>query len=83
MLLDMGYTADTAALNTFGYAEIIAYLQGDLPLDEAVGMIKQQTRRYAKRQITWFRHTDQITWLTLSREPDMNRVCDEIMATLV
>ena len=83
MLLDMGYTAETAALSTFGYAEIIAYLQGDLPLDEAVGLIKQQTRRYAKRQITWFRHTDRISWLTLSHEPDIDRVCDEIMASLV
>ena len=79
-LLDMGYTADTVALKTFGYAEIVAHLQGDLSLEEAIAQIKQQTRRYAKRQMTWFRHAGPITWFTLSPESDVDRVCDEILA---
>lgn len=50
------------ALNTVGYSELFAYLDGELDLDQAVDKIKQNTRRFAKRQLTWFRRDDNITW---------------------
>ena len=50
--------ADTTAAQAIGYKEIISYLNGEITLDEAVEMIKLSTRRYAKRQLTWFRHCD-------------------------
>ena len=50
------------ALLTVGYAELFAYLDGELSLEEAVDKIKQNTRRYAKRQITWFKKFGDTTW---------------------
>jgi tRNA dimethylallyltransferase len=47
------------ALNTVGYKELFSYLDGTLPLQEAIELIKQNTRRYAKRQLTWFNHQDE------------------------
>lgn len=50
------------ALNTVGYSELFDYLEGKTDLASAVAMIKQNTRRFAKRQITWFRRDDSTRW---------------------
>ena len=50
------------ALNTVGYSELFAYLDGEITLKEAVDQIKQNTRRFAKRQLTWFRRDDSTAW---------------------
>lgn len=50
------------ALNTVGYAELFSYLDGEITLEEAVDQIKQNTRRFAKRQLTWFRRDDSTVW---------------------
>ncbi|RBQ08825.1 tRNA (adenosine(37)-N6)-dimethylallyltransferase MiaA [Pedobacter miscanthi] len=50
------------ALNTVGYSEIFDYFDGKSSLDEAIAAIKQNTRRFAKRQLTWFRRDDEINW---------------------
>lgn len=50
------------ALNTVGYSELFDYLDGKTDLSSAVAMIKQNTRRFAKRQLTWFRRDEEITW---------------------
>lgn len=50
------------ALNTVGYKELFAYLDGTLSLDEAVHLIKQNTRRFAKRQLTWFKAQPDVNW---------------------
>jgi tRNA dimethylallyltransferase len=50
------------ALQTVGYKELFAFLEGLLTLQEAVSEIKKNTRRFAKRQGTWFRRDDEITW---------------------
>ncbi|MFD2288632.1 tRNA (adenosine(37)-N6)-dimethylallyltransferase MiaA [Pedobacter petrophilus] len=54
------------ALNTVGYSEIFDYLDGKISLEDAVSSIKQNTRRFAKRQLTWFRRDGEIEWF----EPD-------------
>lgn len=54
-LLERGYSPDLNALNSVGYKEIIAYLQGKYDREKAVEEIQKNTRRFAKRQITWFR----------------------------
>lgn len=56
------------ALNTVGYSEIFDYLDGKLSLENAVSVIKQNTRRFAKRQLTWFRRDEEINWF----EPDQS-----------
>lgn len=50
------------ALNTVGYSEIFSYLDGEISLQEASDAIKQNTRRFAKRQLTWFRKDPEIKW---------------------
>ncbi|GGG95722.1 tRNA (adenosine(37)-N6)-dimethylallyltransferase MiaA [Pedobacter zeae] len=54
------------ALNTVGYSELFDYLDGKSSLEDAIAAIKQNTRRFAKRQLTWFRRDEEINWF----EPD-------------
>lgn len=67
-LQELGYGPWLNALNTFGYREIFAYLDGEMSLDAAVAEIKQGTRRYAKRQLTWFRRERRIVWVDPTEE---------------
>ncbi|NDK09070.1 tRNA (adenosine(37)-N6)-dimethylallyltransferase MiaA, partial [Candidatus Gracilibacteria bacterium] len=53
-LLDMGYKGSDFGMKTIGYKEIISHLNGDISLDEAISEIQQNSRNYAKRQLTWF-----------------------------
>ncbi len=62
-VLDMGYSKDLQPLNAVGYREIISVLNNEMDLETAIRKIKTQTRRYAKRQLTWFRRWDFIEWL--------------------
>ncbi|MBQ7887787.1 MAG: tRNA (adenosine(37)-N6)-dimethylallyltransferase MiaA [Clostridia bacterium] len=50
------------AMQAIGYKEIVSALQGEIPIDQAVALIKQSSRRYAKRQWTWFRHDPRTQW---------------------
>lgn len=52
------------ALNTVGYRELFDYFDGKISLDEAVELVKRNSRRYAKRQVTWFNRYDDITWFS-------------------
>ncbi len=51
------------ALQTVGYRELFHYLDGDIPIEEAIELIKRNSRRYAKRQLTWFRKMTDVHWL--------------------
>ena len=62
-LMDMGYTEDMTSMKGLGYKEIIDYLKGKTTLEEAVEILKRDTRRYAKRQLTWFRRNKNIYWI--------------------
>ena len=62
-ILKMGYSPELNSLNSVGYKECIAFLKGELSAEEALEKMKQNTRRYAKRQLTWFRKLDNINWL--------------------
>ncbi|MHA6280180.1 tRNA (adenosine(37)-N6)-dimethylallyltransferase MiaA [Salinimicrobium sp. CAU 1759] len=57
------------ALNTVGYKELFKYLQGEWDLETAVSEIKKNTRRFAKRQFTWFRKNEQINWFKIDTPP--------------
>ena len=61
-LLSKGYSPDLPAMQGIGYRELCGYLNGEYDLQEAVALIKQETRRFAKRQITWFRRDQRIKW---------------------
>ena len=51
------------SVKAIGYKELFPYLKGELPLEECIEKLKQETRRYAKRQITWFKRDKEINWL--------------------
>ena len=62
-LRDMGYTRDMQSMQGIGYKEMLEYLDGETTLDSAVEAVKQGSRRYAKRQVTWFRRNKNVYWL--------------------
>lgn len=62
-LLSMGFRESLTAPQAIGYKEFVSYLEGETSLDEAVAAVKTATRRYAKRQRTWFRKDGRIRWL--------------------
>ena len=62
MLLDMGYTEECKPMQGLGYRQICQYLRGGLSLGEAADLIKRDTRRFAKRQLTWWRRDSRICW---------------------
>ena len=61
-LLEMGYDSTIKAMQSLGYKQMVAHLQGEYDLTEATRRIKQDTKRYAKRQITWFKADTKIHW---------------------
>lgn len=62
-LKEMGCTEDMQSMKGIGYKEILSYLNGNIPLDEAIEMIKKGSRNYAKRQLTWFRKDKRVIWI--------------------
>lgn len=64
-LMDMGLTENHMSMKGIGYKELIAHLNGEISLEEAVNQIKQGSRRYAKRQLTWFKSYEQAQWINL------------------
>ncbi|MDX2245617.1 MAG: tRNA (adenosine(37)-N6)-dimethylallyltransferase MiaA [Bacteroidia bacterium] len=61
-LLERGYSPENPSLQSIGYQEMVSYIQGKNTLAEAIEQIQQNSRRYAKRQLTWFRRYKDITW---------------------
>lgn len=62
-----GYDPGLPALQALGYKQLFAYFAGACSLDESVEAIKRETRRFAKRQLTWFRRDDRIAWLDVTQ----------------
>ena len=67
-ILEMGYAPSLKALQSLGYKQIIHHLQGEYDLAEAVRLIKRDTRRYARRQLTWFKADPEIRWIEYPRD---------------
>ncbi len=66
------YGKISSLMNTIGYQEFIEYFEGALSYEEAVEKIKQNTRRYAKRQLTWFRKNSEIEWLEIKNKTTLD-----------
>ena len=75
-LLARGCNASMTSMQALGYRHVASYLSGCCGMDEAVRLFKRDTRRFAKRQITWFRSDDRIRWLDASRP--VESLADEI-----
>jgi tRNA dimethylallyltransferase len=66
-LIEAGYSPEKPPLSTIGYKQIAAYLRGEAALADAIALAKQESRRLAKRQMTWFRRDPEIVWLDCKR----------------
>lgn len=76
-LLEHAPTAGLNPLRTIGYREPMAFLRGEIEHDEMVRLLKRNSRRYAKRQLTWFRRHEEYRWLDLREERDpLGFLCD-------
>ena len=62
-LIAAGYHPEMPPLSTIGYKHAAAYLRGELSLPDAIALAKRETRRLAKRQLTWFRRDREIVWV--------------------
>lgn len=77
-LKKMGYTKDMVSMQGLGYKEILSYLDGEMSLEEAVSILKRDTRHFAKRQLTWFRREKDVIWLDKSIYPDTRSLMKKI-----
>ncbi|MBQ7084637.1 MAG: tRNA (adenosine(37)-N6)-dimethylallyltransferase MiaA [Anaerotignum sp.] len=75
-LLDKGYTPDLVSMQGIGYKEFIPYFNGECTLEEAVTQLKTNTRRFAKRQLTWFRRQIDGLWVDLSKSTGEEAMAD-------
>jgi len=74
-LVEKGYDLDLPAMSALGYRQIGLYLQGEVSLEEAVALIKRETRRFVRRQHTWFRRDDpRIIWFDSDSQGWMQRM---------
>ncbi len=81
-ILNKGYSRTLNSLNTVGYKEIIQYLDNEISLDRAIDLIKRNTRRYAKRQMTWFNADLRIEWYQINQVADLNDLSEKIIKTI-
>jgi tRNA dimethylallyltransferase len=70
-LLEMGYTRNDWGMKGIGYVEFLDYFDGKCSFQEAVDKIKQNSRHYAKRQLTWFRKMDDVHWYSPNQEEEI------------
>ncbi len=75
-LLDTGYEPALQRLKSLAYRECIAHLRGQVPLDQTIATIQQNTRRYAKRQLSWFRGDERVKWIANMRDVTLRRLCE-------
>lgn len=78
-ILDMGYSPGLNALNTVGYKEIISFINGEITLERASELIKRNTRRYAKRQMTWFRGDPSIKWIDINSPDEIEEIAVRVV----
>lgn len=81
-LRDMGCTRDMVSMQGLGYKEILAYLDGECTLEEAVYILKRDTRHFAKRQLTWFRREHEVRWIERQEYPDEAAMLQAMLAQL-
>jgi len=79
-LKDMGYHRGMVSMQGLGYKEILDYLDGKITLEEAIYIIKRETRHFAKRQLTWFRRESDVIWFD---KQEYNHSEEEILTDMM
>ncbi|MGO0123345.1 tRNA (adenosine(37)-N6)-dimethylallyltransferase MiaA [Desulfothermobacter acidiphilus] len=78
-LLERGISPQATSMQGLGYKEIAAYLRGEVSWEQALYLLKRNTRRFAKRQLTWFRRDPRIRWLDVTRHAGVEDLAEEIV----
>ena len=78
-LLNMGYSKNLISMQGIGYKEIIKYLDKEYTFEEAIEIIKRDSRRYAKRQLTWFRRYENAKWFDLDQYNNGQILLDDVI----
>lgn len=82
-LKTMGYDKDLVSMQGIGYKEIRQYVDGELSYEDAVELLKKNTRNFAKRQLTWFRREPEVTWLNHEDfDGDKDKILEFILTDL-
>ncbi len=67
------------ARQALGYKEVFRHLRGEISLEEAIRLVKQNTRHYAKRQLTWFRREPRAEWIEINQEDSVKKIAEEVI----
>jgi tRNA dimethylallyltransferase len=78
-LLDRGLGSNLSARQALGYRQVIDFLEGKKSLPETIALVKQRTRQYAKRQMTWFRNQQAIQWVEVRPVENPLRTVESIL----
>ena len=81
-LKDAGYSPDLVSMQGIGYKEMLKHLNGEMTLKEAVESVKQETRHFAKRQVTWFKREKEVIWLDRQEYPEDDRLLKRMLDIL-
>ncbi|ANY71708.1 tRNA (adenosine(37)-N6)-dimethylallyltransferase MiaA [Paenibacillus ihbetae] len=81
-LMEKGFGPGLVAMQGLGYKEIVSYLQGECSYEEAVTLLKRDTRRFAKRQLSWFRHMKDIEWVDVTDSGNFSANYQKIRAII-
>jgi tRNA dimethylallyltransferase len=81
-LKEMNYTKDLISMQGLGYKEILMYLEGELSLEDALFILKRDTRHFAKRQLTWFRREKEVIWVDDDFHQDKFRMLEYMIQVL-
>ncbi|MDX1410595.1 MAG: tRNA (adenosine(37)-N6)-dimethylallyltransferase MiaA [Nitrospirales bacterium] len=78
-LLNRGFTRTLRSMTSLGYRQFSGYLDGEYSYDEAVCLLKRDTRHFAKRQMTWFRKEPSIQWIPVEEDEPSDQVADRVL----
>lgn len=78
-LVEMGYADSITSMQGIGYKEILSHLRNEISLEEAVETVKRESRRYAKRQITWFKRIKEIKWFSIDNFGNTNNIVEAVI----
>jgi tRNA dimethylallyltransferase len=81
-LMARGLEQNAMAMQAAGYRELVSHLHGELSLAEVVKLIKTRTRQLARRQLTWFRHEPDVTWIEISKDETAAETARRVLAML-
>ena len=77
-LLEQGLERNRTAMQAIGYRQVVEHLRGDRTLPQTVELIKQRTRQFARRQMTWFRRQLRVEWIPVAADDDVARIADRV-----